>query len=161
MSPSIVRPEPAHRDAWNRLYTGYATFYGVTQTEAMRDKVWSWLLDPAHPVEAYLAVVEDRGPVGLAHFRAFARPLSATTGGFLDDLFVEPAARGTGVADALITAVAEEGRRRGWSVIRWITAADNARARSVYDRIAVATPWVTYDLAAGNDPDVSPAQPRA
>jgi GNAT superfamily N-acetyltransferase len=84
--------------------------------------------------------------VGLAHVRAFARPLSASTGGFLDDLFVDPAARGSGAAQALIGAVAEEGRRRGWSVVRWITARDNARARAVYDRLAAETPWVTYDL---------------
>ena len=29
------------------------------------------------------------GPVGLAHFRPFARPLAASIGGFLDDLFVD------------------------------------------------------------------------
>jgi hypothetical protein len=31
-------------------------------------------------------------------------------------------------------------------VIRWITAEDNYRARGVYDRVAVRTPWVTYDI---------------
>ena len=55
-------------------------------------------------------------------------------------------ARGRSVADALIGAVAAEGRSRGWTVIRWITAEDNARARGVYDRMAVQTKWVTYDL---------------
>jgi hypothetical protein len=49
------------------------------------------------------------------------------------------------VGDALIDALAEEGRRRGWSVIRWITADDNYRARTSYDRLAVRTMWVTYD----------------
>ncbi|TNC73884.1 GNAT family N-acetyltransferase [Rubellimicrobium roseum] len=112
----------------------------------MHDRVWGWLHDPAHEVEGFVA---ERGGalVGLTHFRAFARPLSATTGGFLDDLFVDPEARGCGAAEALVRAVAEEGRQRGWSVIRWITAKDNARARSLYDRLARATPWVTYDLA--------------
>jgi GNAT superfamily N-acetyltransferase len=83
---------------------------------------------------------------GLAHVRAFARPLSATVGGFMDDLFVAPAARGTGAADALIAAVRAHGLAQGWSVIRWITAEDNARARAVYDRMATRTAWVTYDI---------------
>jgi GNAT superfamily N-acetyltransferase len=146
---SIVRPAAEHRAGWDRLYQGYAEFYEVAQTPAMRDRVWSWIHDPAHEVEAFLAVDDAGRPVGLAHFRPFARPLSASVGGFLDDLFVERAARGGRVADALINAVAEEGRRRGWSVIRWITADDNYRARAVYDRVAARTKWVTYDLKLG------------
>lgn len=141
----IRRPEAGDRAEWDRLYAGYADFYGVAQTAAMRDRVWGWIHDPAHEVQARVAE-GAAGLVGLAHFRPFARPLSATVGGYLDDLFVDPAARGSGAAQALIAAVAEEGRARGWSVIRWITAADNARARAVYDRVAQATPWVTYDI---------------
>ncbi|EYD75247.1 Histone acetyltransferase HPA2 [Rubellimicrobium mesophilum DSM 19309] len=141
----VRRPVESDRAGWDRLYAGYAEFYGVTQTPEMRDRVWGWIHDPAHEVEAF--VVEGEGAlVGLTHFRAFARPLSATTGGFLDDLFVAPDARGGGAAEALIRAVAEVGRERGWSVIRWITAGDNARARKLYDRVARQTPWVTYDL---------------
>jgi GNAT superfamily N-acetyltransferase len=145
MAVRVRRPGPGDREGWDRLYSGYAAFYGVSQTPEMRDRVWAWIHDPGHEVDGLVAEGEG-GLVGLAHFRAFARPLSATTGGFLDDLFVAPEARGSGAAQALIAAVAEEGRRRGWSVVRWITAADNARARAVYDRLAQATPWVTYDL---------------
>lgn len=137
---------PAQREAWGRLYGGYADFYGVAQTPEMRDRVWGWIHAPEHEVQGLGALAEDGALIGLAHFRPFARPLSASTGGFLDDLFVDPAHRGSGAADALIAAVAEVGRKRGWSVIRWITAGDNARARKVYDRTASLTPWVTYDI---------------
>lgn len=141
-----VRPvAAADRAAWDALYAGYAAFYKVTQTDAMRDTVWGWLMDPGQAVTGFVAVLEGQ-VIGIAHARAFARPLSASTGGFLDDLFVSPDARGTGAAQALIAAVVAEGRARGWSVIRWITAGDNARARAVYDRVAVEGPWVTYDI---------------
>ncbi len=135
----------ADRADWDRLYAGYAAFYQVTQTQTMRDTVWGWLHDPAHGTEALVAE-RDGKLIGLAHFRAFAKPLSASTGGFLDDLFVDPEARGSGAAAALLTAVADVGRARGWTVIRWITAEDNARARALYDRAAVQTKWVTYDI---------------
>lgn len=141
----IRPPEQDDRPAWDVLYAGYADFYRVTQTPEMRDRVWSWIHDRAHETEGLVALL-DGTPVGIAHFRAFARPLSASTGGFLDDLFVAEDARGSGAADALVNAIAEIGRSRGWTVIRWITAEDNARARKVYDRLAVKTPWVTYDL---------------
>jgi len=146
MPMSVRRPEDADRAAWERLYAGYAEFYRVTQTPDMRARVWGWIHDPAHPVEAFVATDNSGALVGLAHFRAFARPLAAATGGYLDDLFVTPAARGSGTARALIGAVAQEGRARGWSVIRWITARDNAPARALYDKLATATPWKTYDL---------------
>lgn len=135
----------ADRADWDRLYAGYAAFYQVAQTQAMRDTVWGWLLDPAHGLEALVAE-NDGVLIGLAHFRAFAQPLSASTGGFLDDLFVDPKARGAGAAAALLKAVADVGRARGWTVISWITAEDNARARALYDRAAELTKWVTYDI---------------
>ena len=141
-----VRPvEPRDREGWERLYAGYAGFYRVEQTPAMRDRVWSWLMDPAHEVEGLVAE-RDGALLGLAHVRPLARPLSATTGGFLDDLFVDEGARGSGAARALIDAVAGLGRERGWSAIRWLTAEDNAPARALYDRVATLTPFVTYDL---------------
>ena len=141
----IRKPEAADFAGWSALYAGYAGFYGVAQTDAMRAQVWSWILNPAHEVEALVADANGQ-LLGLAHFRGFARPLAASTGGFLDDLFVNPAARGSGVAPALIAGIEAEGRVRGWSVIRWITAENNYRARGLYDQLALRTPWVTYDL---------------
>ena len=142
-----IRPvAPADRADWDRLYAAYAVFYKVEQTAAMRDTVWGWLHDPAAESRGLLACDAAGMVIGLAHFRPFARPLSASTGGFLDDLFVDPAARGTGAADALIDALGEIGRQEGWSVIRWITADDNYRARAVYDRLAARTGWITYDI---------------
>ena len=145
MSLLIRPPLPEDLADWQRLYAGYAAFYGVVQTEEMRARVWAWVQDPAHPVKAFVAQ-GPAGLVGLAHFRPFSRPLSASTGGFLDDLFVDTEARGFGVARALIGAVEAEGRAQGWSVIRWLTAQDNDRARGLYDQLAQATKWVTYDL---------------
>ncbi|MET0745319.1 MAG: GNAT family N-acetyltransferase [Microvirga sp.] len=146
MGFAVRRLREEDRPGWARLYAGYAAFYEVTQTEAMREVVWSWIVDPAKEVEGFAAVDDDGTLLGIAHVRPFARPLSASTGGYLDDLFVDPGSRGRGIADALIEAVKQEGERRGWSVIRWITAEDNARARAVYERHAACTPWITYDI---------------
>lgn len=130
---------------WQGLYTAYAAFYQVDQTPDMRARVWSWLMDPAHEVNGLVA--EQGGSlIGLAHYRPYARPLSASTGGFLDDLFVANAARGMGAGRALIAALSDIGRAKGWSVLRWITADSNQTARALYDQVATQTPWVTYDI---------------
>jgi GNAT superfamily N-acetyltransferase len=141
-----IRPLAASdRAAWEELFKGYADFYRVEQTQDMRDTVWGWLHDPDHSSNCLVAEL-DGAVIGFTHFRPFVSQLRAATNGFLDDLFVDPAKRGAGAAQALIDAVAAEGRKKGWGVIRWITADDNYRARGVYDRIATRTQWVTYDI---------------
>ncbi|MGB3278501.1 MAG: GNAT family N-acetyltransferase [Pseudorhodobacter sp.] len=146
MSLTIRPPKPDDREAWDRLYQGYAAFYKTNQTPAMRDTVWAWLHDSATAVHGLVAEDASGTLLGLAHFRPFARPLSASTGGFLDDLFVAPEARGQHVADALIHAIRDHGIKHGWTIIRWITAENNDRARAVYDRLAEKTKWATYDI---------------
>jgi len=133
------------RADWGVLYAGYASFYGVEQTEEMRDRVWSWLMDDAHEVDGFVAE-QDGILIGFAHCRPFARPLAAAKGYFLDDLFVSPDVRGSGAGAALIDAAKAEARVQGASIVRWITAEDNDRARALYDKVAVAGGWVTYDI---------------
>lgn len=142
----IVRAVVAEdRAAWDALYDSYAQFYEVPQTAEMRATVWDWLNDPNHEVSGFVAE-NDGFLVGIAHCRAFTRPLAAASGLFLDDLFVAPASRGAGAAAALIDAVKAKAAAEGHSIVRWITAADNARARGLYDKVAQATEWVTYDI---------------
>lgn len=140
----IVRDISQYRADWDRLYAGYAAFYKVEQTPDMRDRVWSWIAEGR--INCLMALDGEGKPIGIAHVREFLRPLSATVAGYLDDLFVDPASRGSGAVEDLLDAAKALGRERNWSVIRWITRDDNYRARSAYDRLATRTNWVTYDL---------------
>jgi hypothetical protein len=74
---TIIRPAAEHRAAWDVLYKGYADFYKVEQTPEMRDRVWSWLHDASHTIKGFLAIDATGIPVGLTHYRPFARPLMA------------------------------------------------------------------------------------
>ena len=143
---TIEPARPDDHDGWRPLWSGYCTFYEVPDTDEKAATLWSWLMDPAHPVKAFVARRPDGRIVGITHCRPYHRPIAAAVGCFLDDLFVAPEARGSGAAEALVRRVVEEAQANGWSVVRWITAEDNARARALYDRIAVETPWVTYEI---------------
>jgi GNAT superfamily N-acetyltransferase len=145
---TIERPHPDDWPQWRRLYEGYAAFYRVPMDDAIAGRLWSWIHDPAHIMEAFLARDKVGTPIGLAHFRAMPRPLGGNEIGFLDDLFVDPANRGGTVARLLLKAVAAEAAQRGWAKVRWITADDNYRARALYDRIATRTMWITYEMPA-------------
>lgn len=154
MSEWVVEP-PASEDydRWRELYRGYAEFYEVPQTDDQAARVWSWIQDDDHEVRALVVRGGAGAPVGLAHYRPFARPLRASVGCFLDDLFVDSDHRGTGAVDALLSELRRIARTEGWDTVRWITADNNYRARGKYDEVATRTSWITYDMA----PSVSPA----
>jgi GNAT superfamily N-acetyltransferase len=144
-------PVDGDRERWRALYRGYADFYKVEQPDAAAERVWSWIQDPAHEVSCLLIENAQGHVVGLAHYRLFARPLTASTGCFLDDLFVDPVERGAGAADAVLHELRRLARLHGWSVVRWITADNNYRARARYDQHATRTTWITYDMADNDD----------
>ena len=143
-----ARPEDEPR--WRELYQGYADFYAVPLTDADYRRVWSWIHDPARETRCLLARDAEGRPVGLAHYSAFDAPLRGTSG-FLDDLYVDPAARGGGVADALLAELRRIAAEEGWAVIRWNTAENNYRARAVYDRYAEKTVFLTYSMSPSAD----------
>ena len=146
MTARISRPAEADRPGWRRLFGLYAEFYRMPMDDALAGRVWGWLQDPAHPVKGLIAKGLTGDLLGFTHYRPMPSPLRGADIGFLDDLFVLPEARGTRLGEALIQAVVEEAKRRGWPAVRWITAEDNARARRLYDRVAMKTQWVTYEI---------------
>ncbi|MEP6480188.1 MAG: GNAT family N-acetyltransferase [Rhodoglobus sp.] len=132
------------RESWRRLFTDYGVFYETNFTDAVLDGVWSWLMDAEAEVCAVVAEVGGE-VVGFALYRQLPDTFTAGPAWFLDDLYVEPGHRGSGAATALIEAVAERAASDGGGTLRWITAADNTTAQSVYDKIATRRTWVTYE----------------
>jgi len=139
----IVPVSNEHRHGWNRLCAAYAAFY---QTDRTRELVWQWLVDPDHSLRGLIALDDTRMPAGIAHYRTVPQSLAGERSGFLDDLFVDSARRGVGVARALLGALAQIGRVEGWNSLSWMTAEDNYRARALYDQVATKTIYVTYRM---------------
>jgi ribosomal protein S18 acetylase RimI-like enzyme len=145
MSVVVRQVRESECEAWRALYDGYAGFYETGVDDAHLDRLWQRIIEE-RSVECFVAEVDGR-LLGLAHVREFVRPLDGSVGGYLDDLYVEPAGRGNGIGAALLEHLRGLAAERGWSVVRWITAADNVTAQRLYDRVATRTPWVTYDMA--------------
>ena len=134
------------REQWGRLYHGYAEFYQVPMNAQILDTVWGWIHDTDNPFFGLIAKDETGKALGLMHCRQMPSPLRGLQVGFLDDLFVDPKARGRGVVEQLYAALNQLGKQQGWPFIRWITAENNYRGRAVYDRLAEKTHWVTYQM---------------
>jgi GNAT superfamily N-acetyltransferase len=65
----------------------------------------------------------------------------------LNDLYVDPAARGQGVGRALIEASAAVGRERDAQRLEWMTRLHNETAQRLYDSTgAERSEWIEYEL---------------
>ena len=132
------------RAAWEKLACGYNDFYETDLPDSDYDRAWRRLLagKETHGLAARL----DGTPVGIAHF-LFHRNVWRDDVCYLQDLFVDEAARGQGAARALIDAVAAAARQRGASRYYWQTKQDNARARALYDKLARFRGFIRYDYS--------------
>ena len=67
-------------------------------------RVWGWIHDGDNPFFGLIARDSAGRALGLMHCRQMPSPLRGALVGFLDDLFVQPEARGQGVVEALYEA---------------------------------------------------------
>ncbi|HVP01919.1 MAG TPA: GNAT family N-acetyltransferase [Solirubrobacteraceae bacterium] len=147
------------------LMRSYCEFYEVEPAdEDLLALSRALIADPVHDGVQLIArdAGDGRRALGFATIFWSWQTLEAGRVGVMNDLFVHPDARGTGVADDLIRACAARAAERGARTLVWETALDNHRAQRVYDRVgAVPGDWRIYELALG--PAVAPgfgAQPE-
>jgi len=140
----IVRDlAPGDHDAWRALFHAYGVFYETDLADEVLDHVWSALLGGA--LRGFVAE-QDGEVVGFAHARSHVATFSVGEDWYLEDLFVDPAARASGVGTAIIEHLVKAAQREDGGTLRWVTAESNATAQRVYDRLATRTSWVTYEI---------------
>jgi ribosomal protein S18 acetylase RimI-like enzyme len=142
---SPLRPED--RDRWEVLARGYKEFYRTEVSDEGYERTWQRLL-LAEDVFGCAARLDGGLMVGIAHYLFHANPWSAGSC-YLQDLYVDEAARGQGAARALIEHVAQVARARGAARLYWHTKQDNDRARALYDKVATFRGFISYDHPLG------------
>jgi GNAT superfamily N-acetyltransferase len=130
------------------LVRAYCDFYEVEPTdEDLLALSRALLADPDREGVQLLARDAQGSAVGFATVFWSWNTLAAARVGIMNDLYVAPAARGTGAADKLIQACTQECRLHGATSLDWQTAKDNARAQRVYERVgATRAEWADYSL---------------
>jgi ribosomal protein S18 acetylase RimI-like enzyme len=150
MTEIVVTPLTApDRARWAELWRGYLDFYETVLPAGIYDHTWRRLIAPEGPIRRLGARLGgDTTPlVGIAHYLFHAHAWSPREVCYLQDLFVDCAARRHGAGRHLIEAVAAIARARGCLRRYWTTKEDNAVARALYDRIAHFNGFIRYDYA--------------
>lgn len=144
--PTIeIRPLTATDEAaWRKLWTGYLAYYETRVPEEVYQSTFARLLgDDPQDFHGRLALVDGQ-PLGLVHFLFHRHCWKIENVCYLQDLYVDPQARGTGLGRKLIEAVYAEADANGTPAVYWLTQDFNTTARQLYDRIAKVTPFIRY-----------------
>ena len=132
-------------DEWKMLYSEYKEFYCVEVSQNDLKITFDWILNDNHP--QYGLVLEDGGKlVGLANYQVHPNPLRASHRMYLNDLFVPNQYRKQGYGSIMIEKLISICMNNGFDCLRWMTAADNTTARSLYDKYANIKPFITYEV---------------
>lgn len=143
--PTTIRPLAAADEAeWRRLWTGYLEFYESSVSEEVYRTTFARLLGGDEHDYHGLIAEQDGKPIGLTHYLFHRHCWRVENVIYLQDLFVDPEARGTGAGRALIEAVYAAGDAAGCPTVYWMTQEFNTTARQLYDRIATVTPFIKY-----------------
>jgi len=145
MSVTVRRLEDRDRDRWLELWAGYLAFYRAEVSDDVTAATFARLCDGADGVLGLVATDADDRLVGLAHLVFHPSTWSVPGYCYLEDLYVDPAARGGGASRALFDAVFAEARERGVERTYWHTQEFNAAARSLYDTVGKLTSMVVYE----------------
>lgn len=133
--------------SWKTLWDGYNAFYGRSGDTALPADItrvtWSRFLDENEPMHALVAESAD-GLLGLAHFLFHRSTTQLGPTCYLQDLFTVEAARGKGVARALIDEVYRRAASAGAPRVYWQTHETNATAMKLYDKVADKSGFVVY-----------------
>ena len=120
---------------WLELFKEYIDFYKAELSHEQYELTWQ-RINSEYNMHGLLAE-KDGQIIGLAHY--IFRPDTWEVADFcyLEDLYVDPKARGVGIGRALIKAVEQIAIEKGSKRLYWTTAEDNEVARKLYDKLAV------------------------
>ena len=145
MPEIVIRPlRPEDSADWRRLWTEYLDFYGATVPEEVYATSFARLLgDDPQDFNGFIATVDGQA-MGLTHYLFHRHGWKVENVCYLQDLYVSPEARGTGLGRQLIEAVYAAADAAGAPGVYWLTQDFNTTARQLYDRIGKATPFMRY-----------------
>jgi GNAT superfamily N-acetyltransferase len=163
-----VRPATADDlDALLALIADYQRFYaGAARDDAHNAAFFGRFIAPSERGMLIAAFDDDApdvaAPAGYACLYWTYSSVSATDVVLLNDLYVRPEHRGTGVGKALVAATVEIARPRGAAHVRWFPALDNRRAPRLYERVgAQRSAWFEYEIAVRRATEHPPPRPSA
>jgi GNAT superfamily N-acetyltransferase len=135
-----------HWEQWQPLWKGYLEFYRVDLPEETTRRTFARLAGSDDAMFGLLATDERGQGIGLTHCVVHPTTWADAPSCYLEDLFVAPPARGSGLGRDLLERAKQASARRGAERLYWHTQSYNGRARSLYDLVARPTSFIVYEM---------------
>ncbi|WP_151752750.1 GNAT family N-acetyltransferase [Acinetobacter soli] len=131
-------------ETWLTLWKGYQAFYQSSIDDQVTCSTFSRFLTEQEPM--YCLVIEDESQkiIGFVHYIFHRSTWSEGNYCYLQDLFVDPAQRASGIGRKLIEEVYKIAEEKKCSRVYWLTQETNYQARMLYDRIADNSGFIQY-----------------
>lgn len=122
---------PAWLPLWNGNNQGH-------KDDAVTTETWTRLIDPQAQVFGLVAQDQSSGALlGLVHYILHPTTGAIAPACYMQDVFVDTAARGRGIGRKLVGAVADIGRKEKWARLYWFAEQNNEAAQALYKKFGV------------------------
>lgn len=129
---------------WLQLWKGYQVFYKAAISDEITKTTFDRFQDAREPVYCLVIENQEKQLIGLVHYIFHRSTWTIENYCYLQDLFVDPKHRASGLGRKLIEAVYAEAEKNHCSRVYWLTQENNEQARMLYDRIADQTGFIQY-----------------
>ena len=150
---TLRKLNPQDRTQWELLWDGYTRFYEREPDAAITAHLWQRIHAPQPTVFAIAAVQTAADSkdgtdniIGIAHYLPHENTSQLTPVCYLQDLYVSPAARASGVGQQMIDWLIAECKAQNWSALYWNTRETNYRARALYDKYTPQSEFLVYRI---------------
>jgi GNAT superfamily N-acetyltransferase len=143
MTVTIRDARPDDETRWRELWAGYLAFYDVTVDADITDFTWCRVFDPASAIAMRVAEIEGN-VIGFALYLTHEGTWISGKDCYLEDLFVDPEARGMGAGRALMDDLVALCKINGWARLYWHTSEQNKTARALYDSYVESDGHIRY-----------------
>ena len=130
---------------WKILWKQYLQFYKSSVENVVYETTFKRLCSIQNPNQNAFVAVKNNSLIGLVHYIYHPHNWKIEDVCYIQDLFVSPNIRGTGVGRALIEAVYSASDEKKIATVYWLTQDFNKQARRLYDNIGSLTPFIKYN----------------
>jgi len=135
------------REEWRPLWASYLDYYETTLADNIYTSTFDRMLrgnaGDMNEFRGMIARVLGK-PAGIVHFLYHRHGWKMENVCYLQDLYVDPSVRGTGLGRKLIEAVYADADAQNCPSVYWLTQDFNAAGRQLYDRVGTLTPFIKY-----------------
>ncbi len=143
--------ELSHNDYedWKHIFNEYLLFYDAVLPLSTIKSSWDKIINKEEPIYCvgfYKSLKKSKKLIGIINFIYHQSTWSKKNVCYLEDLFVLEPFRSKGIASALFGHLINICKTKNIDKLYWKTKSDNFIAQSLYNKLALKTDFIEYEI---------------